>query len=120
MPAPGAETPEGRPPADRTLFRPGQSSHPLDRSPAPPRERDVLDHLPTQPTTELGAINVLLAQQQPGDPYVYPKGSPEQVTTAYQEFWDAVEVVRALATRPETWEATFTVDWRGSSTRGIG
>ena len=72
---------------------------------------------------ELGAIDVLLAQQQPGDLYVCPKGSPDQVTAAYQEFLDSVEVIRVLVTRPETWEATFTVHrpaWRGSSTRGIG
>ena len=45
--------------------------------------------------------------------YVCPKGSLEQVTAAYQEFWDAVEVIRVLVTRPETWEATFTVGLEG-------
>ena len=62
---------------------------------------------------ELGAIDVLPAQQQPGDLYVCPKGSPDQVTAAYQEFWDSVEVIWVLVTRLETREATFTVGLEG-------
>ena len=62
---------------------------------------------------ELGAIDVLLAQTSPGDPYVCPKGDAHQATAAFQEFWDAVEVIRVLITRPETWEATFTVGLEG-------
>lgn len=62
---------------------------------------------------ELGAIDVLLAQQQPGDPYVCPKGSLGQVTAAYQEFWNSVDVIPVLVTRPETWEATFTAGLEG-------
>ena len=67
---------------------------------------------------ELGAVDTLLAQTRPGDPYVCPKGSPQEVEEAYQEFWDAVEVIRVLTTRPETWEATFTVGLDGMLTPG--
>ena len=73
----------------------------------------VMDYLPTQPPTRAGAIDVLLAQQLPGDPYVCPKGSLDQVTSAYQESWHSVEVIRVLVTRFETWEATFTVGLEG-------
>ena len=67
---------------------------------------------------ELGAIDALLAQAEPGDPYVCPKGTEAQVEEAFQEFWDAVEVIRVLTTRPETWEATFTVALEGMLTPG--
>ena len=49
---------------------------------------------------ELGAIDAMLAQATPGDPFVCPRGDPEEVRAAYQEFWDAVEVLRVLVTRP--------------------
>ena len=42
-----------------------------------------------------------------------PRGDPEEVRAAYQESWGAVEVLRVLVTRPETWEATFTVGLEG-------
>eukprot|EP00972_Heterocapsa_arctica_P067215 9919296-Heterocapsa_arctica.AAC.2 len=57
---------------------------------------------------ELGAIDVLLSQTTPGDPYVCPKGTPERVEEAYQEFWDAAEVIRVLIARPETWAVSYT------------
>ena len=59
-----------------------------------------------------------MAQANPGDPYVCPKGTEAQVEEAFQEFWDAVEVIRVLTTRPDTWEATFTVALEGMLTPG--
>ena len=38
---------------------------------------------------ELGAIDALLAQARPGEPYVCPKGDERRVEEACLEFWDA-------------------------------
>ena len=64
---------------------------------------------------EAGAIDALLSQTQPGSPYVCPPGTEAERAAKFQEFWDAVELLRLLFARPETWEATFTVGGVASS-----
>ena len=56
---------------------------------------------------ELGAISALLRQARRGDPYVCPVGEPEEVKRTFEEFWDSLELMRVLLSRPAAWAETF-------------
>ena len=57
---------------------------------------------------ELGALYEFLRRSQTRGVVTDPPGEPWEVERVYQEFDDAVELMRVLIARPETWRSTFT------------
>jgi hypothetical protein len=62
---------------------------------------------------ELGAIDAMLAQTNPGSLMVCPRGDPEEVCRKFFEFWDSLEFIRVLFARGDAWEANFSVALEG-------